>query len=900
MKRLICFILFCFVFLSMAYAQVEIKGIVVDAETGESIAGASIVVTGTQKGTSTNLNGTFSVQAPSFDGVQIEISYIGYVAKKLSLSGDGIYQGQPADQKPVGDLGTIMMESDEVVLGDVVVTASVAIQRRTPVAVSVIEPEQIALKIGTQEFPEILKTTPGVYATKQGGGYGDSRINIRGFESQNVAVMINGVPMNDMEWGGVYWSNWSGISDVTRSTQVQRGLGAAKVSAPSIGGSVNILTRTTDVNKGGSVSYGMGNNGYNKLGFSVSSGLTDNNWAITLAGYKTWGEGYILGTEFESYAYFLNISKRFNYLHTLSLTAFGASQKHNQRYNGDMLRIEEWQKLKDRYRYNATYGFDANGQRMASNHNRSHKPQISLNHYWTINDRSSLSTALYLSLCDAAGLSWQGANRNQMYGTSNGTLNTNYRTVNGYYDYAGVQAENASNLNGSGVVLAEARNNHVWTGLLSTYTTKLSDKIDFYGGIDLRYYEGLHDTRITDLMGGQFFVDNSRATVNTANNPKAGNPAWVNEKLIEGDIVYRDNTGYVAQAGAFAQAEYVRNKFSAFISSSLTNSTYWKTDRFYYENDKSEVKSFIGYTLKGGANYNLSSRHNIFTNIGYISRAPFMSGGYFTNIHQSNVVNKGALNEKTFSMEAGYGFKSRYLSANINAYRTIWMDKTMIYTIETAEGRGRINLSGVDAIHQGIELEFVLTPAKSLKLSGMVSLGDWRWNSVATGYAYNDQGQAIDRTGAVTGEMSDKHARSKLDMKGVRVGNSAQKTLAFGASYKFLQCLTAGLDYTHYADNYAYFNIPSTFGDSKLISPWKIPDAGILDFYARYEFTFAGLNTSLTGNINNMLNQDRITDARDYNVTESGAASGSGSTWRDVAVMYDFGRTYSLSMKVKF
>ena len=785
-------------------------------------------------------------------------------------------------------------DSDTIMLEDVIVTSSLAIQRKTPVAVSFISPEIVSLKLGTQELPEILKFTPGIYATKQGGGYGDSRVNVRGFEAQNVAVMINGVPMNDMEWGGVYWSNWSGIADVMRSMQVQRGLGAAKVSAPSLGGSINILTKTTDVEKGGTVSYGMGNDGYNKLGFSVSTGLTENNWAITLAGYKTWGDGYVVGTPFESYSYFLNVSKRINDLHTLSLTAFGTSQTHDQRYSGDMLKIEEWQKLKDGYRYNPTYGFDSNGQRMTSNQNRSHKPQISLNHHWSMNEKSSLSTALYLSLCDAAGTSWQGSNRNQMYGTTNGMLNTNYRTTNGYYDYGKVQLENAASINGSNVVLAEARNNHIWTGLLSTYTTKLSDEIDFYGGVDLRYYEGLHDTRITDLMGGQFFVDNFRANVKAENNPNANNLAWINEKLKVGDIVYRDNTGYVTQAGVFAQAEYTKDKLSTFISSSLTNSTYWKVDRFYYDNEKSETNSFIGYTLKGGANYNLTDQHNVFANIGYMSRAPFMSGGYFTNIHISNVVNKDALNEKTFSMELGYGFKSKYLNANLNAYRTAWMDKTMIYSIDTPEGRGRINLSGVDAIHQGIELELVAKPVNNLKLTGMLSLGDWKWNSIATGYAYNDQGQAIDRTGAVTEEMSDMHAKSKLDMKGVRVGNSAQTTFALGASYKFLKAFTAGLDYTHYMDNYAYFSIPNIIGESKCVSPWKIPDAGILDFHARYEFKLGGLDASLTGNISNLLNQDRITDARDYNV------SGGGSTWRDVAVMYDFGRTYSLAMKVKF
>lgn len=131
-----------------------------------------------------------------------------------------------------------------MVLNDVIITSSVAVSRKTPVAVSTVDPVFIEEKLGTQEFPEVLKSTPGIYATKQGGGFGDSKVNIRGFKTENSAMMINGVPMNDMEWGGIYWSNWAGLSDVTRSMQVQRGLGASKVAAPSVGGSINIVTNT--------------------------------------------------------------------------------------------------------------------------------------------------------------------------------------------------------------------------------------------------------------------------------------------------------------------------------------------------------------------------------------------------------------------------------------------------------------------------------------------------------------------------------------------------------------------------------------------------------------------------------------------------------------------------------
>lgn len=162
-------------------------------------------------------------------------------------------------------MGTLTMEIESEILADVVVTQSIARTRETPVAISQINASDIEYKLGTQEFPEVLKTTPGVWTTKDGGGFGDAKTNMRGFQSANVAVLINGLPINDMEWGGVYWSNWAGLSDVASNIQTQRGLGAAIISAPSVGGTINITTQSLDAKKGGSVWYGMAS-GSNRRG----------------------------------------------------------------------------------------------------------------------------------------------------------------------------------------------------------------------------------------------------------------------------------------------------------------------------------------------------------------------------------------------------------------------------------------------------------------------------------------------------------------------------------------------------------------------------------------------------------------------------------------------------------
>lgn len=884
MRRKLLFLLFAILFSSVSAFAQTITGKVVDKDTQEPLIGVSVFSLGTKTGTSTDLDGSFRLKVASISG-QLELTYVGYKSLKLDAS---------------ADLGTIELESDAIGLKDVVVTSSIAIRRKTPVAISVIEPEMLETKLSSQEFPEILKSTPGVYATKQGGGYGDSRINLRGFESANIAVMVNGVPVNDMEWGGVYWSNWAGLSDVTRSMQVQRGLGASKVAAPSVGGTINIVTKSTDATKGGSISYGLGNDGYNKLTFSVSTGLSDKGWAMTLLGSKNWGNGYIQGTEFEAYTWFVNISKIINDNHQLSFTAFGSPQWHNQRYRGDYLKISEWAQQKDGYKFNPTYGFGAQGERINQNRNRYHKPQLSLNHFWTINDKSSLSNVVYMSIGDGAGNAWRGSNYNGLYGTdsSNGNLNQGYRNpLTGYMDYTKLQEANATDPNGSQVVLTESRNNHIWTGLLSTYTTKLTDEIDFYGGVDIRYYAGLHDSKIVDLMGGKYYTDPQRRLAVKESNWPNMTDAYKYEKLMVGDVVYRDNTGYVSQNGVFSQAEYNKDALSVFLAGSFSGNTYWKKDRYYYAkgNQKSPTKTFLGFTVKGGANYNLTEEHNVFFNTGYISRAPFMSGGYFTNIHTSNAVNKDAINEKLFSAEVGYGYRSKYLSANLNVYYTKWMDKTMVSTLGNDQN-AFINMSGINARHQGIELDFVAKPVRNLELTGMISIGDWIWDSKATGYAYNAMGLPTNTGNDVVSEAD--HKPVYVDMKGVRVGNSAQNTFAVGANYKmFNESLTLGLDYTHYAENYADYKIqmPNSGGTYKYYTPWKIPSAGVLDARASFKFKMGTFDATLIGNVNNVLDQVYISDAIDYN-----ARTQDGGNWENVGVMYGFGRTYTATLKVRF
>lgn len=287
--------------------------------------------------------------------------------------------------------------------------------------------------------------------------------------------------------------------------------------------------------------------------------------------------------------------------------------------------------------------------------------------------------------------------------------------------------------------------------------------------------------------------------------------------------------------------------------------------------------------------------------MGYISRAPFFSGGAFLNSTTSNETNPDAINEKIFSAEIGYGFKSRIFSANLNAYFTKWLDKTTTKTGDytTADGtddRFMLNMAGVNAKHMGVELDLKFRPFRWLDVTGMVSVGDWKWDSNATGYFYNSAGDPLaDLKGTVaSGIGAEDHTKFTLKQKGIKVGGSAQTTAALGLNAKVTKDLRVGLDYTYYANLYADYQLSSSNiipGELNVVDPWKVPSGGQFDLNASYKFNIGKCNATLYGNVNNLLNYHYIVDAYD----------GGTGTWDSAyRVFYAFGRTYSLRLKINF
>ena len=809
------------------------------------LPGATILEKGTTNGVTTDLDGAFTINVKENTG-SLQIAFVGYKTQTVKFNGST-------------NLGEITLGEDEDnVLDEIIITqTSFAVDRKTPVAVSTVTAGIIEHKLGTQEFPEILKSTPGVYATKSGGGFGDGKLTMRGFNSENVAVMINGVPVNDMENGRVYWSNWAGLSDVTSYMQVQRGLGASKVAVPAIGGTVNILSKTTDIDAGGSIFFGMGNDGYSKYGATLSTGLLDNGFAVTISAFKTEGDGYVDGTEFKGFNYFLNISKQINDKHKISFTTFGAPQRHGQRQN--MSLISRYKGAESGNKFNPDWGIK-NGKVTHIEDNFYHKSQTSLNHYWTISDKTSLSTAVYASFGAGGGGGTAGTNRDLFQVRIGG-------------DDQPVDLDNIVEINrangeqglGSEAFLRASRNDHSWFGLLSTFKTDITDNLALVAGLDLRTYTGKHFREVTDLLGGSYVFDDS-----DDNNP--------NRALHVGDKFSYNNDGEVGWQGVFTQLEYELNKLNVFVAASVSNTSYKRIDYYQYlstdplrETDK---YNFLGFSIKGGANYNLNDNHNIFANIGYFEKAAEFGSVFlqFDNEH----INEDAENQKIFSVELGYGFRGEKLSANVNLYRTAWNDRTLTQGIQNPDGTfSTANILGVNAIHQGVEFDFVYRALDKLTFSGMLSLGDWTWDNDVLGVEiYDEEQNLIDVV--------------DLYIAGLKVSESAQTTAALGLDWEILDRTHFTVDYNYFGNLYAQYD-PNDRG-TEGPQAWEAPDYATFDAGLRYNFKIGSFDTTLLGIVNNVFNTEYIADARD----------GSGSVTDTALVWFGFGRTYSVSAKIRF
>ena len=804
---------------------------------------------------------------------------------------------------------------EEVVVSSRVI--DVAKERETPIAVSTISAQEVLLKVGNQEFPEIMNKTPGVYATKQGGGYGDSRISLRGFDQRNTSFLINGQPVNDMENGWVYWSNWQGLTDVTSNIQIQRGLGATSLAVPSVGGTVSIFTKSAEKTQGGSITQMIGNDGYIKTTATYNTGVNDKGWSSSYLLTKWQGNGYIYNTSGEGWTYFTAVGYTpEGSAHSLNFSVLGAGQWHHQR--DVWVSIRDYQNFGEEgidRRWNSNGG-TLNGEEYSLRRNFYNKPLATFNWDWDITSKIELNTSLYGSAGRGGGTGPRGNNyRNSTLDILpfRKDLTEHYledgrgaRDANGFINFDALVAENVAStdiytgalasrfpdsrigsngfrddgVNRSVLVRRASMNSHDWVGAISKIKFK-GDKLTYSLGVDLRNYKGYHYRVLNDLMGldGYYSTGNKNSAGQIIETLVEASP--FKNTGIKGPKIDFYNVGLVGWQGVNGMVEYTGSDITAVLQAGLSNQSFQREDLFDQPGlPLSEVANVGGGYLKGGANYNFSEKSNVFFNTGYISRQPQFDA-VFPNY--ANIVNPELQNEEITSVELGYGYIGSALKLNVNVYSTNWGNRFVTRSLSNQQGvDGFAQFKDIDVTHNGIELEGSYNLG-STKLRGMLSIGDWRYTKDFSAELFDDNQQSI--------------GKGTLYTKDAKVGDAAQFVAYIGLDQRVGSKLKFDIDYRFVDGLYADYSIT----DSAFTSPdndgaLKLPSYGLVDLGATL---FAGKGWSLRTNINNLLDTTYIAESNS-NIH----ATASSQTWNGVdvrnSVWFGFGRTWNVSLKYKF
>ena len=811
---------------------------------------------------------------------------------------------------------------DSIALAEVVVSSGVidvAKERETPIAVSTITAREVQLKVGNMEFPEIMNKTPGVYATKQGGGYGDSRISLRGFDQRNTSFLINGQPVNDMENGWVYWSNWAGLTEVASGIQIQRGLGASKLAVPSVGGTVSIFTKSAERAQGGSFTQLLGNDGYSKTTMAYNTGLNENGWSTSILLSKWSGNGYIYNTQGEGTTYFAAVGYAPDGSdHKMNLSVLGAGQWHHQR--DVWVSIRDYQNFGEKgidQRWNSNGG-TRNGEEWSMRRNFYNKPLATFNWDWEVNDMIEVNTSLYASAGRGGGTGPRGRNyynsatdilpfRKDLteHYNENGRgsrdsdgfinfdalVNHNVANTSGYSgdigggNYAGKKIGSNSykydGVNRAVIIRRASMNSHDWVGAISNFNYR-SGNMRYSFGIDLRDYTGYHYRVLNDLMGldGYHASGNDNTGGQIIETLVEANP--FKNTGIRGPKMAYYNIGNVGWRGLNALAEYSGDNLNWVIQMGTSAQTYQRVDYFaQVGNPESKEKTVNGGYIKGGANYNFNERSNAFFNVGIIERQPNFDA-IFPNY--ANNINPDIQNEEITSFEVGYGYIGDSFKLNINAYSTNWGNRFISRGFSNAQGQdGTAQFKDIDVTHNGIEIEADWRPNNSSRVRGMLSIGDWRYTKNFNAQLFNDSQQSI---GSAT-----------LYTKDAKVGDAAQFVAYLGYEKRLGSKLNIDLDYRFVDGLYADYSITdSDFTQADNDGALKLPSYGLVDLGATY---YMSGKMSMRLNINNLFNTVYIAESN------SNIHAGSGSqTWNGIDtrnyVWFGFGTTWNMSLRYRF
>ena len=277
-----------------SFAQFSIYGTIKDS-SANPVVGATIKITDTYKGTFSDNNGYFKLNNLDTSTYVIEISYIGYETKKLTV--ENLTENR--------EYKITLKESQQNL--DELIVAATRVKENAPIAHSNIAYSDIEKNNLGQDIAFLLQNTTSLVSTSDAGaGVGYTGFRIRGSDGTRINVTVNGIPINDAESQGTFWVNMPDFASSTENIQIQRGVGASTNGSGAFGATVNLQTTTLKEKAYGEIATSYGSFNTQKYTTKFGTGLINKHWAFDGRASYIKSDGYIDRATSDLKSYYLS------------------------------------------------------------------------------------------------------------------------------------------------------------------------------------------------------------------------------------------------------------------------------------------------------------------------------------------------------------------------------------------------------------------------------------------------------------------------------------------------------------------------------------------------------------------------------------------------------------------
>lgn len=607
----------------------------------------------------------------------------------------------------------------------------------------------------------LLNSSMDVFYRTAAYEFSSSFFKVRGLDSDNAIVQINGIKMNKLYNGRPQWSNWGGLNDVLRNQELSNGSIPLKYNFGGILGSNNINIRASEYGEGGRITYSSSNRSYaNRMMASYNSGMLEKGWAYSLSIGRRWGnEGYQDASFYDSNSAFLSVQKIFNNKHSLNLATIYAPNRRGKVSPN----TQEVYDLKGT-KYNEYWGFH-DGEKRNSRVKRVVEPIIILNHDWTISEVSSLETSIGYQfgemgnsrldyagganpspayyqdlpsyyLADSDGPDYEGAYLAQEQFVNNGQINWNRI-------YDANLTNNQSNLDAA-YVLYEDRVDDRQLTINSAYSKEINENIKISSSFNYRNLVSDNFAQISDMLGGYTY-----SNIDSFDNLDY-NLLSPNSVISQGEKFKYHYEMNVEEISLFSMIDFSFNKLELFIAANLTNTIYQRNGIFENEANAGNSSgmgdeiSFDGYGVKAGITYKFSGKHILDFNSAYIQKAPSIRNTFTNSRVNHNIVGtdiNGLINntpiteEKVMSFDANYIFRTPIFTGRLTGFYSEVKDANEIsfYYADGLVGFSENSefvqeiLQGIDKKYIGAEFGIEAQIIPTVKLKGAASIGQYTY-----------------------------------------------------------------------------------------------------------------------------------------------------------------------------